>query len=172
MTGHSCHTFKAARRGFTLIEATVCTIVVGLMLAAALNASGAATARKRHNEDRTTGLWLAQSLMVEVIEKPYSDVGGLLGLELGESQAQRSTLNDIDDYGGLLEQPPRNPDGSIIPGYTHWSRAVTVEWVPVTNLKSKSNAETTIRRIIVTVRKNRKLVCELRAIRSRARDSW
>jgi MSHA pilin protein MshD len=165
-------TRRASRRGLSIVEASVCTVVVGLMLAAALNASGAARARQQRNQDRGTGLWLAQSLMTEIVEKPYADVGGLLGLELGESHGQRSTLNDLDDYDGLKEEPPRKADGTVIPGYTGWSRSVSVDNVLSSNLRSKSASDTGIRRVTVTVRKGRVVVAQLQALRSKARDAW
>jgi hypothetical protein len=158
--------------GLTLVEGAVCTVVVGLMLAAALNASAVARARQQHNQDRSTGMWLAQELMAEILRQPYVDVGGLLGLELGETHARRETLNDLDDYDGLKESPPRRPDGSIIPGFTNWSRSVTVENVNPANLRVRSTSETNIRRVIVTVRKNGVIVAQLRALRSKARDAW
>lgn len=165
-------TRRGSRRGLSIVEASVCTVLVGLMLAAALNASGAARARQQRNQDRSTGLWLAQSLMTEIVEKPYADVGGLLGLELGESHGQRSTLNDLDDYNGLKEEPPRKADGTVIPGYTGWSRLVSIENVQVANPRLVAGSETGLRRITVTIKKGGVTVAQLRALRAKARDAW
>jgi hypothetical protein len=163
---------RASRRGLSLVEAAVCTVVVGLMLAAALNASGAARARQQRNQDRSTGLWLAQSLMAEIMEKPYVDVGGLLGLELGETQTKRESLNDLDDYDGLKEEPPRKVDGVAVSGYTGWSRLVSVENVQVATPRQVEGSETGLKRVTVTIKKAGVTVAQLRALRAKARDAW
>lgn len=165
-------TQRRQRRGLTLIEGAVCTVIVGVMLAAALNASATARNRQQRNQDRSTGLWLAQSLMAEVMEQPYVDVGGLLGLELGESQAQRITLNDLDDYNGLKEEPPRTEDGTAMSGYTGWSRHVSVEDVQVASPRNTAGSETGLKRVTVTIKKGGVVVAQLRALRAKARDAW
>ena len=54
---------------------------------------------------------LAQQLMAEIQQQPYKDqtvLGLLFGPELGESTADRSAFDDVDDYDGFVEQPPRS----------------------------------------------------------------
>ena len=122
----------ARRGGFTLIEAAICSVIVGLMLAAALNAAGAARSRQQHNTDRQTALVLAQSLMDEILDRAYEDADTplLLGPELGEDQQRRETLDDVDDYERLSENPPRETDGTDASGFNNsWTRTVSVGWV-------------------------------------------
>jgi MSHA pilin protein MshD len=160
--------------GFTLIEATISIVVVALMLGAALNTAGAARARQATNETRARATWLAQSMMTEVLEKPYTDPSGLslLGIDLGESQANRSTLDDVDDYDGISESPPKNSDGAAMVEYSGWTRTVTVSNVQASDFSTTALFETNYKVITVTVKKGRATMATLTALRTKARDSW
>jgi len=144
-----------------------------VMLTAALSVAGAARAREQHAIDKEKGLFLAQSLMAEITDKAYVDPGllPLFGLEVAELGSPRSSWNDVDDYNGLSDAPPKYADGTPIAGYTRWSRSVTVQWVTYNNLATTSLLETGLKKITVTVRKNGLVVVELNALRSQARDS-
>jgi type II secretory pathway pseudopilin PulG len=159
---------------FTLVEAAVSMVIVGLMLAASLNAAGVARTRQQRNADRMSGLWLAQALMSEAMDKVYADPGAvpLFGPEAGELQTKRSTLNDVDDYAGLSESPPRNADGSNMTGWTGWSRTVAVTYATSANLNTSSATDSGLKRIVVTVKKGSGTVAQLTGLRAKARDSW
>lgn len=161
-------------RAFTLVEAMVSIVVVALMLCAALTAAGAARVRQEKNAARAQANWLAQSLMSEILAKPYADPEGLnlLGLELNEVLSLRSSLDDVDDYDGLTESPPQNADGSTMTGYTGWSRTAAVVSVPANNFTTSSGSDTNYKRVTVTVKKGRQVMAQLTAIRSKARDLW
>ncbi len=163
----------ADRRGFTLVEAAVSSVVVALMLAASLNAAGAARARVKVNEDRATGIWLAQTLLREITAQPYAERGiALFGPELGEDPGRRSTLDDVDDYDGLLEKPVCDANGTALPGYEKWQRSVTVRYVLASNLLTESITDTGLKRIIVKAWRGSGIPVQLSGIRSQARDSW
>jgi MSHA pilin protein MshD len=161
------------RRAFTLIEAAVSCIIVAVMLSAAIATSGAARSREQKAIDRQRGLFLAQSLMSEILDKAYVDPGAapLFGLEAAEVGQPRSVYNDVDDYNGLSDSPPKDSTGAAISGYSRWSRAVTVQWVTPGNLNTASLTETNLKKVTVTVKKNGATVVELNALRAKARDS-
>lgn len=160
-------------RGFTLVEAAVSSIVVALMLAASLNAAGAARARNKQNEDRATGVWLAQTLLREITAQPYAERGvALFGIELGEDPGRRNTLDDVDDYDGLIEKPVCDAGGTALPGYEQWKRSVTVCYVLASNLLTESVTDTGLKRIIVKAWRGNAPPVQLSGIRSLARDSW
>jgi MSHA pilin protein MshD len=161
------------RRAFTLVEAAVSCIIVAVMLSAALATSGAARAREQKAIDRQRGLFLAQSLMAEILDEAYVDPGALplFGPEAAEVGHARSTFNDVDDYDGLNDSPPKDASGVAISGYSRWARTVAVHWVTPGNLNTTSLTETNLKKITVTVTKNGVPVVELNALRSKARDS-
>ncbi|MCA9245154.1 MAG: hypothetical protein KDA32_14440 [Phycisphaerales bacterium] len=136
----------------TLAEAAIATVLVGTMLVAALNAV-VATRRSQQRADRSArAVELAESLMAEILTKPYAEDadGGGLGPSLSEaSTGDRSLFDDVDDYAGWNETPPRDKLGTLISGFSDWSRSVTVVWETPEGVMSVS--ETGIKRITLTV---------------------
>jgi MSHA pilin protein MshD len=159
-------------RGFTLVEAAVSTVVVGLMLAAAVNTAGAARSREQRAAEQQRGMYLAQSLLSEVLSKPYVDAGvlPLMGREADELLSTRADYDDVDDYNALSDSPPRDAAGAALAGYTGWTRSVSVQFV-VAGLATTSGSDTGLKRITVTIKRGERVICELTALRSKARDS-
>jgi type II secretory pathway pseudopilin PulG len=128
----ACGVRGRGARGFSLVEAVVAAGIVGLMLLASVNLLGGAVRARAVDNDHRTALMLAQQLMAEIQQQPYKDefIGGLLfGPEIGESTADRSAFDDVDDYNRFTEKPPRLKDGTLLSGYGTWTRTVTVKWV-------------------------------------------
>src|SRR3954470_7941556 len=123
------------RRGLTLIEVVASTMIVGLMVVAALNALGAATKSANSIGNRAVAAGLADELMSEIAMQSYSDPDGspMLGHESGESPSVRSAFDDVDDYDGWNASPPQYRDGTAIPDRTNWRQRVTVTYVVPTN---------------------------------------
>lgn len=146
-----------ARRAFTLLEATVSLVIVGIMMTAAMSVAGQAARTRLAQEEAVRGECLARQLLSEINTKLYQQPNAvtlLLGPELLET---RTTYNDVDDFNGWFESPPQYANGSAIPGYTGWSRAVKVDWVTLNGLLqppggfATSLTETGLKRITVTV---------------------
>jgi MSHA pilin protein MshD len=154
----------------TLVEVLIASAIVGMTAVAALRAtSGTALARVRA-ADRATATTLADGLMNEILAKPYADPdgAGLLGYEAGESSADKSTFDDVDDYNGWNESPPRDPTGSTIAGLSGWSRSVQVVRVSPTSLGQTSLTETGAKRVTVTVRRGATTVATRVAVKTEA----
>ena len=120
------------RGAFSLVEAVVAAGIVGLMLVASLNLLTGAVRTRLNDNDRRTGLMLAQQLMAEIQQQPYKDETPLnltFGPELGEATTNRANFDDVDDYNGFTEKPPRMKDGTALSGYDTWRRTVKVTWV-------------------------------------------
>ena len=60
-----------AKSGFSLIEVSVATLIVGGLFVAALSTLTGATKASATNVDRATGLLLAQDLMSEILNARY-----------------------------------------------------------------------------------------------------
>jgi MSHA pilin protein MshD len=161
------------RRAFTLVEAVISLIIVSVMFTAAMSTAGAARVREQKAIDRQQGLFLAQSLMSEILDKAYIDPGPLpvFGLEATELLSPRSAYNDVDDFDGLVDSPPKDSGGTPIAGYSRWSRSVSVQWVTPAALNTASLTDSSLKRITVTVKKNGVPVVVIYALRSKARDS-
>ncbi len=174
------------RRGFTLIEATVSIVIVGVMFASALSMAGASkmTRHRRALSDRAHVL--ADALLAEVMALPYEDpdeATSALGQDASDVSVynakvagdpeghtvRRDWCDDIDDLNGWNQQPPVNYDGSAIAEAAGWQRKISVDWVKTDNLNAKSNVETGIKCIKVTVCYQDTFEITMVALRSRAR---
>jgi prepilin-type N-terminal cleavage/methylation domain-containing protein len=115
-------------RGFSLIEAVVSVVVVGLMLAVALSTLGAAARMRTIQAERQDGSGLGQHLMGEILQAPVLDpeTPGFIGLEPGETPLTRVDFDDVDDYHMWSASPPQGKDGTPLPGYDGWTRRVRV----------------------------------------------
>lgn len=121
------------------------------MLAAAASAVGAAARGRLIEGDIARGSRLARSMLAEVLSQRFADpfTPSTFGPESGESQATRSTLNDMDDYDALSESPPTAPDRTLIPDAAGWSRTVKVETVTSGGILGIFATDTGVRRITI-----------------------
>ncbi len=156
-------------RGFTLIEAVMSILIVGLMLVAALNTVGASKLAQSRNVEQTLGPMLAEELMTEILSQTYEEPVDAVafGLE-GESATVRTDWDDVDDYKNWSATPPQNPDGSAVTGADGWTRAVVVNWVDATDLNISASA-TGLKRINITVTHNGRTVTTLSSLRT---EGW
>jgi hypothetical protein len=157
-----------------LVEVTIAMLVVALMLTAAVRSVGVARVTEYRMSLQFRGKLLAQSLMAEIVQKAYQDptaaTAGMLGPDLVNLETSRATFNDVDDYTGWSESPPKNVDGTrIAEDLAAWGRSVKVEWVDPANLTGPASAgETGAKRITVTVSCNGSVVTAITAIRTNA----
>jgi Tfp pilus assembly protein PilV len=118
----------SSRHGLTLIEVSVSTLLVGLMIVASLRASGGVTQCWTAASDEYRAAMLADQLLFEILQNPYEepDDPALFGLESGESGGTRVLWDDADDFDGCTSNPPTSPDGTVLSEFSGWSRAATV----------------------------------------------
>ncbi len=162
---------NALRRtsGFTLVEAVISIVLVGVLLVAAINTLGATAVSQRNIEHQALGYTLAQDLMAEILSQAYEEPvdNVAFGREAGESGGSRVDWDDIDDYGGWSATPPETKDEEPLDGYDHWTRSVEVAWVKPTSL-NELGGNTGVKRITVTTSFNNIPAAELVAIRTQA----
>lgn len=159
-----------SRSGLALIEAVVSMVVLSIMLVAALNAVGASRLGQLWNADHLKGLSLASDLMTEIMDKSYADPDEipLFGPEASELLTGRPAFDDVDDYAGFSESPPKDRSGAALSGLTTWVREAAVVLVSAADLGSASVLDVGIKRVTVTVRHNGRIVAKLTAVRTAA----
>ena len=157
-------------RAFAILEAVLATAVVALILVAAMRVNAASNLAQYKAAERVEGSMLAQALMAEVYQLAYEDPAApvLFGREANETLVAKSALDDIDDFNGYTETPPKDKDNVTISGASGWTRSVAVAWVPLTDTTATSLTETGIKRITVTVKRGNAVVAMLVAIKSKA----
>jgi PKD repeat protein len=148
--------YRCRRRGFTIAEAALATLVVALVLAGALATVGASRTSRARIADRMRAQQLALDLMAEILQTAYQDPvqTPVFGLEPGESATSRAAWNDVDDYNGWTESPPQTKAGSTIADCAGWTRKVLVEWIDPATLAATSSTNTGVKRITVTAQRN------------------
>lgn len=160
--------------GVTLIEVSVSTALVGLVLVAALETLGGAMRTMRQTSSELKAHALAESLLAEVIALPYTDPtvdSETLGLESDESVfgSNRSLYDDLDDFVGWTNSPPQDRDGDALEDYDDWTRQVEVTYVTASSFTSgfiTTNRDQGLKRVRVTVTDPAGAITEVDAIRS------
>lgn len=159
-----------AARALTLVEAVFSIVIVGGLLVAAANAVGASAATRQKALQRTQGQQLARALMAEIVPLAYQDPDlptVLPGCELGESAADRTTFDDVDDFSAYSQSPPRAIDGTALTADSDWSWRVAVEWVSRDAVDGAvSLLESNVKRITVTVKRGQVPVATLVGLRA------
>jgi len=133
----------------SLVESAVATVIVGVMLVAALNTVGAARLGQLNTSNHRCGHLLAQQLLTEILPQSYQVLPDNVDATTGNPLPGRNGLNDLADYDGWIASPPQWPDGTDVAGWNNWTRRVEVDWVDLTNLSQTRNYDTGVRRITV-----------------------
>mgnify|MGYP001575677637 CR=1 FL=1 len=177
------HRLIQSRPALTLVEMLFSILLVGGMLVAALNTTGASKLGQRNLYDRRQGHELAQALMAEILQQPYADesqienlksqilltkalVSQALGPELLETDGTRSKFDDVDDYNGWKASPPQAKDGTVMTELSGWTRGVMVEFVKKDDAGITRTQDEGAKRITVIVLHDKVPVAELVALRT------
>ena len=130
------------QRGFSLIELVVMIVVLSLALTGVTIAINETVKHSAKPLVHTRAMELAQAYLDEILTKRYdehSGQGGIprcnstdpghracsttLGPDPGET---RATYDDVDDYNGLDESPPRGAQGTVLSGYAGYRVRISV----------------------------------------------
>lgn len=160
------------RAGFTLVEAAVSTVIVGTMVAAAVSVVGTAARGTQSERSIRHGQTLARAMMAEVLSTAYADPdgGSAFGLDSGESHADRTTLDDVDDFNGLSESWPTDHLGQPIPWAKSWVREVSISNVAPASPDTAvaDNVRTGLKRVTIKVASPEGRVFSMVALKSSA----
>ncbi len=159
------------RRGLTLVEAAITVVAVATMTGVTLSFVIGMDGTLRTHPDRLRHQLLGEALMTEILSQAYLEPEGPpsgFGPDEGESaEDDRYTLDDVDDYNGLRDEPPMRIDGEMIPGFDQLQRTVEVVWVESDNLVDPANTETGAKRITVSTSVAGRQTSSLMAVRTR-----
>ena len=159
------------RRGITLVEVSVSTLLVGLIVVSSLRCLAMSAQTGGDSVNRTLATLLAEDLIEEILEQDYSDPNDtpLFGTEAQESTSNRSDWDDVDDYDGWTSSPPQDGNGVSVQD-AKWKRLVIVQHVSADNLNTvlADTNDAGVKRITVTVQCDGETVIEVTAIQTRA----
>lgn len=127
--------------GVTLVELIVAIVIVGIALAGLVAAYNRASVASADPVITQQMLAIAESMMEEVLLKPYDGGDGAVG-------ATRAQYDEIGDYANYTAQPVTDADGIPIAGLGRYT--VSVALAPV-SAALPGVAANDARRIAVTV---------------------
>ena len=155
------------RKAFAMVEVVMATAIVGGLAAAAMTLAASGAGHKVNAANVARGRVLCRSLAEEISSQSVADWssdGFELSVNYGSyittgadarpatvvsAAGRRSLFSVIDNYHGYTESPPKDQDDNVLPGYSGWTRAVTVEIVSFADPNLVSANETGIRRVTV-----------------------
>lgn len=152
-----------------MVEVVISTMIVSVLLVAALNTVGAARTTQYKLAERHRALLLAQALMAEILQQAYADPvsgPGSFGIGGDEITGDRSLFEDVDDYNAWVACPPQNKDGSPIPNVDDYEQSVSVAWVDPANLSQTVGSNSGVKRIQVVIKRQDRVVITLTAYRT------
>ena len=119
------------RRGFTLTEALLATVIVGVGVLSSLNLFWACTDASTKAGQTTTGRTLAENIREAMASLTFYDpvsAGTMWGPEPGEILSSYDDVDDFDgsDFKGTTFNPPIDAMRQPIPALTQYSQLVTV----------------------------------------------
>jgi len=143
---------RPAAGGMSLVELVIASLIVSLMLVAALNTLGSSARASVICAERCVGANLARQLLAEVVQAPYRDPSGgedRFGPERDERVARRD-WDDVDDYRHWRASPPERKDGTPLVTAAGWAREAHVDYVLPEDPTRTTGSETGLKRITVT----------------------
>ena len=149
MMNPSNHVVRA-RRGFTMAEVIASTILVGVVLVAALQSLEYSTQLDLQLRTKFDGPVLADMLLAEIVALPFEDPDGgtSIGPDTGETTGTRSEFDDVDDYH-RWSLAPASKSGVPLVGYESWTVSVAVQHCDPTTGQPWSSGASGLKRIVV-----------------------
>jgi prepilin-type N-terminal cleavage/methylation domain-containing protein len=127
---------RRTRRGFTLIEASITTVIIGVGCLGMLELLGAGTNANNESTELTTAMNLAGNIREAMTGLRYAEKDNPThwGPETGENDVL--AYDDIDDFFAWTSSPGNPIDARrrrLPDEYANWAQQVTVDTVRPTN---------------------------------------
>lgn len=119
------------RKGITLLEVVISSLLISLLTIGALKTTGGALRTWYQVSSQYDETILAGQLLEEILQTSYEDPDETpeFGRESHETQSPSNRLefDDTDDYDNWSESPPKTKDGTALAGFTGWIRSVDIK---------------------------------------------
>ena len=156
------------KRGFSLIEALIAILLVGLSIASLMAANSAFTKANGDGTDLSTAEFLFEQIRELTTLLPVIDPNtelDVFGPEAGETLAN---YDDLDDFDGKNFSPPINALRGTLSDFAEYSQQVTVENVNPSDFEQVvADHGSCFVRITVRISKNSREVCSASWLRAR-----
>jgi len=130
-----CH----SRPGFTLIEAALATVIIGLGVVSMMELFGACTTENSTANGQTTAMLLASNIREAMAGLPLYDPilgNSAFGPQIGQTVGQ---FTNVTAFDGSQFSPPIDAARSTIPQLTQYTQVISVMPVDPTQLSVNTN---------------------------------
>jgi Tfp pilus assembly protein PilV len=144
----------ASRRGFTLMETGLATIIIGLSVMSVMELLAKGTTSNYDGAQQTTAINLAKNIREMTLNLAFTDATtpNVWGLDAGKSASNPLSFTDINDLDGLTFCPPLDARRVPIAGWTDWTQSIVVHSVDPNRLTlDVPDGTTPANRITVTI---------------------
>ena len=126
------------RGGFTLIEASLTTVIVGVAFVAMLSLFATGTQVQSTSAELTTGVNLAKNVREMAMTMAFTSPAtpGTWGRDSGELAGNPGAWDDLNDMDNAVFSPPVDARGTAIENADGWQQTVNVQCVDVNGMES------------------------------------
>ena len=116
--------------GFTLIEALIASVLVGVGVSAMMVATKSGTQVNAGAREITHAINLAQEIREWTLKLPFSDpdTGDQDNSPGPEGSDPQVFVDDLDDLMNVTFSPPRDGNGQPVSDLSGWSQQITLTW--------------------------------------------
>jgi type II secretory pathway pseudopilin PulG len=162
--------FRASRlrSGLSQVEVAVSTVIVGILMVASFSTIAASRRSQISESNKVRGIAVAEAMLAEITQLPMRDPSCDCGFGPGAEElgSNRNNFDDIDDYRNFIESPLRDKNGTVLDGYTNFTRTVSVDRVSTGDWNAIAATYSGVYRITVVVRVGTAEVCRLVSYRT------
>jgi type II secretory pathway pseudopilin PulG len=127
---------RSTAGGFTLIEAAIATVIIGIGITALLASVAAGTRVNDSGQKLTQAVFLAQEIREWTLKLPFTDpdAADASNPPGPDGTNPQTFIDDLDDLMNVTYSPPRDGQGSPIADMVGWSQKITLTWRNPNNL--------------------------------------
>lgn len=111
---------RSRQSGVNLVELIIAIVIISIAITGVLMVFAVTVGRSADPMQQQQAVAIAEGYLEEILARPVADPDGT---NAGET---RATYDNVGDYDGLGESPPRDQNGNALPGLTGYTVNVTV----------------------------------------------
>src|SRR4051794_39605444 len=153
---------RRRRRGFTLMEASLVTVVIGVAVVAMLQLLAAGSMSNGYAAEQTMAVNLANNVHEIALGLPFYDPDTLTGQTPAWSTPEtgNTAFDDLLDLDGKTFNPPIDVRRQNMTGFSNWTQKVTVQTVgddAVSSARPNTTGEPTAQVTVIILHNNKQV---------------
>lgn len=112
---------RARLRGFTLVEVLMAIAIIAVGVGGVLLVFAVALTHSSDPQRQLQAVAIAEGYLDEILSRRYEDPDGI-----PQRESSRALYDDVTDYDGVQDSPPRDQDGVVLAGLEDYTVRVRV----------------------------------------------